>query len=171
MHWELLIRAKWVRWALRTVFVNGCVVLQMQCCTEPAIHGGCESSPGWYCQLPCSWTQYNLRPSVREQPKSNFSDCDQLEYFLPEAHGTWYVCLSVCLFIISEPAYLDVIAVRLQHGLAFTQQVISFNSGRFCFVVTKAKKLHVWTSYTRPLFEVRIYSWSDPLPGTLEKEH
>ena len=33
----------------------------------------------------------------------------------------------------------------------------------------KAKKLELarWTSYTWPLFEVRIYSWSDPLPGLL----
>ncbi len=35
----------------------------------------------------------------------------------------------------------------------------------------KAKKLELArrASYTQPLFEVRIYSWSDPLPGTLEK--
>ncbi len=26
------------------------------------------------------------------------------------------VCLSVCLSVISEPAHLDVIALRLQHG-------------------------------------------------------
>ncbi len=41
----------------------------------------------------------------------------------PEARGRtrvivvrWLVCLSVYLFVISKSAYLDVIAVRLQHG-------------------------------------------------------
>ncbi len=28
----------------------------------------------------------------------------------------WFVCFSVCLFVISEPAHLDAIAVHLQHG-------------------------------------------------------
>ncbi len=44
--------------------------------------------------------------------------------------GHGYSSPLVCLFVYFESTHLDVTALRLQHGLVFTQ-VISFNSGRF----------------------------------------
>ncbi len=43
--------------------------------------------------------------------------------------GHGYSSPLVCLFVYFESTHLDVTALRLQHGLVFTQ-VISFNSGR-----------------------------------------
>ncbi len=68
--------------------------------------------------------------------------------------------------MISEPAHLDAIALRLQHG----QQVISFNRARFDVKASLSNKSEQklrslnsrWlASYLRPLFEALYYSYVD----------
>ena len=45
--------------------------------------------------------------------------------------GHRYSSLLVCLFVYFESTHLDVTALRYTERIVFTQQVISFNSGRF----------------------------------------
>ncbi len=84
--------------------------------------------------------------------------------------GAWaatgiVVRLFVCLFVTSESTHLAAHSTVFTAWIAFIQQV---NSLEWQILMLKhhrrieAKKLELahWTSYTWPLFKVRIYSWS-----------
>ncbi len=79
------------------------------------------------------------------------------------------VCLSVP-FIISEPAHLDAIALRLQHGQPPDNKLLVLIVPDFdvkASLSNKSEQNQKLASYTRPLFEALYYSHMESWEETL----
>ncbi len=90
----------------------------------------------------------------------------------------WLLLLSCSLLIlapwaISKLLCCDLATCMLSHALLISACLNFYFSPIYLLLSQLPWHIYYYILFTRtwPLFEGAIYSWSDPLPGTLEKDH